>query len=147
MNTFQILKSKKPYSTPLLIWLWNAKFNSAGFLFCYSGGADFVGIAQTGTGKNNCYLLPVLQDLTFSEQANPRVLILAPTRELVIQIGRTNRKINALIIESALVFMVDQATLACKKSHCCRPGYSGWYSKTVFIWHFQKYYVCNPLKN
>lgn len=50
------------------------------------GGFDFVGIAQTGTGKTLAYLLPILQDLKFSEQPHPRVLILAPTRELVIQI-------------------------------------------------------------
>ena len=50
------------------------------------GGFDFVGIAQTGTGKTIAYLLPILQDLKYSEQLQPRVLILAPTRELVIQI-------------------------------------------------------------
>ncbi|MBM1105021.1 DEAD/DEAH box helicase [Aurantibacter crassamenti] len=50
------------------------------------GGADFVGIAQTGTGKTIAYLLPIIQDLKFSDQKHPRVLILAPTRELVIQI-------------------------------------------------------------
>ncbi len=50
------------------------------------GGSDFVGIAQTGTGKTMAYLLPILQDLNFSDQTHPRVLILAPTRELVIQI-------------------------------------------------------------
>jgi ATP-dependent RNA helicase RhlE len=57
-------------------------------------GADFVGIAQTGTGKTIAYLLPVLQDLTFSEQANPRVLVLAPTRELVIQIVEQIEKLT-----------------------------------------------------
>ena len=50
------------------------------------GGSDFVGIAQTGTGKTIAYLLPIIQDLSFSNQLQPRVLILAPTRELVIQI-------------------------------------------------------------
>ena len=50
------------------------------------GGFDFVGIAQTGTGKTIAYLLPILQDLKFSDQPNPRVLILVPTRELVIQV-------------------------------------------------------------
>lgn len=49
-------------------------------------GQDFVGIAQTGTGKTMAYLLPILHDLKYSEQLHPRVLILAPTRELVIQI-------------------------------------------------------------
>lgn len=50
-------------------------------------GKDVVGIAQTGTGKTLAYMLPLLQNLTFSKQLNPRVLILVPTRELVIQVA------------------------------------------------------------
>jgi ATP-dependent RNA helicase RhlE len=50
------------------------------------GGNDFVGIAQTGTGKTMAYMLPILQELNYSEQHNPRIVILVPTRELVIQI-------------------------------------------------------------
>lgn len=50
-------------------------------------GKDVVGIAQTGTGKTFAYLLPILQDLKFSKQLNPRVLILVPTRELVQQVA------------------------------------------------------------
>lgn len=49
-------------------------------------GKDMVGIAQTGTGKTLAYLLPLLHELKFSKQLNPRVLILVPTRELVIQL-------------------------------------------------------------
>jgi len=49
-------------------------------------GRDVVGIAQTGTGKTFAYLLPILRLLKFSEQKNPRVLILVPTRELVTQV-------------------------------------------------------------
>lgn len=49
-------------------------------------GKDMIGIAQTGTGKTLAYALPILQDLSFSKQVNPRVLILVPTRELVIQV-------------------------------------------------------------
>ena len=50
-------------------------------------GLIFVGIAQTGNReKTIAYLLPILQDLKYSDQPNPRVLIMAPTRELVIQI-------------------------------------------------------------
>lgn len=59
------------------------------------GGSDFVGIAQTGTGKTIAYLLPILQDLKFSDQPHPRVLILAPTRELVIQIVEQIEKLSA----------------------------------------------------
>lgn len=51
-----------------------------------ASGRDMVGIAQTGTGKTLAYMLPILQELTFSKQVNPRVLILVPTRELVIQV-------------------------------------------------------------
>lgn len=47
---------------------------------------DMVGIAQTGTGKTFAYLLPILRQLTFSEQKYPRVLIVVPTRELVVQV-------------------------------------------------------------
>jgi len=49
-------------------------------------GRDVVGIAQTGTGKTFAYLWPILRDLKFSTQVNPRVLILVPTRELVVQV-------------------------------------------------------------
>lgn len=49
-------------------------------------GKDMVGIAQTGTGKTFAYMLPILQQLEFSKQLNPRVLVLVPTRELVMQV-------------------------------------------------------------
>ncbi|MGO2359423.1 MAG: DEAD/DEAH box helicase [Mesonia sp.] len=49
-------------------------------------GRDVVGIAQTGTGKTLAYMLPLLQDLKFSKQINPRILVMVPTRELVIQV-------------------------------------------------------------
>tara|TARA_R110002050_G_scaffold16019_2_gene49164 strand:+ start:263526 stop:264875 length:1350 start_codon:yes stop_codon:yes gene_type:complete len=49
-------------------------------------GKDIVGIAQTGTGKTMAYMLPLLQELTFSKQIHPRILVLVPTRELVLQV-------------------------------------------------------------
>jgi ATP-dependent RNA helicase RhlE len=49
-------------------------------------GKDMVGIAQTGTGKTFAYMLPILQMLPFSKEKQPRVLVLVPTRELVVQV-------------------------------------------------------------
>ena len=49
-------------------------------------GKDVLGIAQTGTGKTLGYMLPLLDELTFSKQLHPRILIMVPTRELVIQV-------------------------------------------------------------
>ena len=64
------------------------------------GCFDFVGIAQTGTGKTIAYLLPILQDLKFSDQLHPRVLVLAPTRELVIQIVEQIEKLRKPMCEN-----------------------------------------------
>jgi ATP-dependent RNA helicase RhlE len=49
-------------------------------------GKDVVGVAQTGTGKTFAYLLPILRHLKFSKQKHPKVLIVVPTRELVVQV-------------------------------------------------------------
>ena len=49
-------------------------------------GRDVVGIAQTGTGKTFAYVLPILKEFKFTKQINPRVLVLVPTRELVLQV-------------------------------------------------------------
>ena len=49
-------------------------------------GKDVLGIAQTGTGKTLAYSLPILEEMKYSDQKNPRALIIVPTRELVIQV-------------------------------------------------------------
>ncbi len=58
-------------------------------------GRDLLGVAQTGTGKTAAFVLPILHRLA-EEKANleprmVRALILAPTRELVVQIGERAR--------------------------------------------------------
>lgn len=60
-------------------------------------GRDVVGIAQTGTGKTLAYLLPLLRMLKYSEQKNPRILILVPTRELVLQVVEEVEKLSKYI--------------------------------------------------
>jgi len=49
-------------------------------------GHDVLGIAQTGTGKTAAYLLPILMKVKYAQGSHPRALILAPTRELAMQI-------------------------------------------------------------
>ncbi len=59
-----------------------------------TSGVDVVGIAKTGTGKTLAYLLPIINQLEYSTQKHPRVLIIVPTRELVIQVCEEAKKIS-----------------------------------------------------
>ena len=56
-------------------------------------GRDLLGLAETGTGKTAAFVLPLLQRLAEEggrpQPGSPRALILAPTRELAIQIGES----------------------------------------------------------
>jgi len=52
-----------------------------------TGNDDFVGLAQTGTGKTAAFGLPLLEQLDFS-QKHPQALVLCPTRELCLQIAK-----------------------------------------------------------
>jgi ATP-dependent RNA helicase RhlE len=72
-------------------------------------GRDMLGIAQTGTGKTAAFGLPLLQHLARrAEGLQPRsvrALILAPTRELAMQIDEELRKFGRFLgIRHALVF-------------------------------------------
>ncbi|ORU93374.1 MAG: RNA helicase [Cycloclasticus sp. symbiont of Bathymodiolus heckerae] len=49
-------------------------------------GDDIIGTAQTGTGKTAAFALPLLSKIDLSK-AEPQVLVLAPTRELAIQVA------------------------------------------------------------
>jgi len=54
-------------------------------------GKDIIGQAQTGTGKTAAFALPMLSSLDLS-QKDPQVLVLAPTRELAIQVSEAFQK-------------------------------------------------------
>ncbi|TGL46764.1 DEAD/DEAH box helicase [Leptospira kemamanensis] len=58
-------------------------------------GHDLTGLAQTGTGKTMAFLLPTLHRLLSAEEeeALPYALVLAPTRELTIQIAEEAKKL------------------------------------------------------
>ncbi|MEO6391663.1 MAG: DEAD/DEAH box helicase [Pyrinomonadaceae bacterium] len=49
-------------------------------------GSDLLGCAETGTGKTAAFLLPILQHLLEQHKPGTRALVLAPTRELALQI-------------------------------------------------------------
>jgi ATP-dependent RNA helicase RhlE len=51
------------------------------------GGQEVIGIAQTGTGKTAAYMLPILMQVKYAQGTQPRVLILGPTKELVVQLA------------------------------------------------------------
>lgn len=57
-------------------------------------GQDVLGIAQTGTGKTFAYLLPLLRQWTYNKERHPQILILVPTRELVVQVEKEVKKLT-----------------------------------------------------
>ena len=72
-------------------------------------GRDLCGIAQTGTGKTAAFALPMLQRLAGNpaprRHLSPRALVLAPTRELAIQIGESFRAYGRFLpLRSAVIF-------------------------------------------
>ncbi len=59
-------------------------------------GRDVLGQAQTGTGKTAAFALPLLSKLDL-QQRDPQVLVLAPTRELAIQVSEAFQKYAATL--------------------------------------------------
>ena len=58
-------------------------------------GKDVCGIAQTGTGTTFAYLLPTLRQIEYAKDRLPQLLILVPTRELVVQVVEEVQKLAA----------------------------------------------------
>ncbi|HEV2948128.1 MAG TPA: DEAD/DEAH box helicase [Gemmataceae bacterium] len=56
-------------------------------------GRDVIGQAQTGTGKTAAFMLPFLNHWRDTNEPGPQALILAPTRELVVQVSEEARKL------------------------------------------------------
>jgi ATP-dependent RNA helicase DeaD len=75
----QVLKALKDvgYETPSAI--------QAATIPSLLSGRDVLGVAQTGTGKTAAFALPILSNLDVS-QKTPQALVLAPTRELALQV-------------------------------------------------------------
>ena len=57
-------------------------------------GRDVIGCAETGTGKTAAFFLPIIQKLSERSKPGLRVLVLAPTRELALQIQKNYGELN-----------------------------------------------------
>ena len=84
-------------------------------------GNDVVGLAETGSGKTGAFILPILQKLLDINQRK-FALVLAPTRELALQINQEFRTLGSGIgIKTACVFggvdMVEQAVQLAHNPH------------------------------
>ena len=88
-------------------------------------GRDCIGIAETGSGKTLAFVLPMLRHIKYIKAQHPLVLgdspiglIMAPTRELVHQIGRDVRrfaKVEGLtcVVVSGLLAAAGPVAVVC----------------------------------
>jgi ATP-dependent RNA helicase RhlE len=65
-------------------------------------GRDVCGIAQTGTGKTLAYLLPCLRLWQYPKDRFPQILIVVPTRELVLQVTEEIQKLTTYMNVTAI---------------------------------------------
>lgn len=94
--TFEDLNLNKP----LLAALKDLKFTTpttiqSKVFSVTMSGRDVCGIAQTGTGKTFAYLLPCLRMWSFSKERFPQILIVVPTRELVLQVEVSVKRLTS----------------------------------------------------
>ncbi|XP_037928689.1 probable ATP-dependent RNA helicase DDX43 [Teleopsis dalmanni] len=96
-------------------------------------GEDMIGIAQTGTGKTLAFLLPALihtdgQTTPREKRNGPNILILAPTRELALQIAKEVNKYSFRGIKAVCIYgggnRRDQISVFKEGAECviCTPG-------------------------
>src|ERR1043165_7602590 len=68
-------------------------------------GQDLIGCAETGTGKTAAFLLPIIQRMSERSRPGVRVLVLAPTRELALQIEKNYAELNVAKSNRAVIVM------------------------------------------
>ncbi|SJN29966.1 DEAD-box ATP-dependent RNA helicase CshA [Sphingobacterium sp. JB170] len=76
-----------------------------------TGNDDFVGLAQTGTGKTAAFGLPLLELIDFT-QKHPQALILCPTRELCLQISKDVEKFTKYLDNVNVVAVYGGANIS-----------------------------------
>ena len=68
-------------------------------------GHDLIGCAETGTGKTAAFLLPIIQNLSERSRPGVRALVLAPTRELALQIKANYTELNSVKSNRSIIVM------------------------------------------
>src|SRR5690606_17618352 len=76
-----------------------------------TGNDDFVGLAQTGTGKTAAFGLPLLEKIDFSKK-HPQALVLCPTRELCLQIAKDLEKFAKYLNDVHVVAVYGGANIS-----------------------------------
>ena len=88
-------------------------------------GRDVMVIAETGSGKTGAFLLPLLQKLNEEKQGgglkNPSVLVLAPTRELAIQLHKNAEEFSVCVAKSACLLVGGLSLLMQKEALSRHP--------------------------
>src|SRR5678816_2179230 len=80
-------------------------------------GQDLIGCAETGTGKTAAFLLPILQRLSDTRRPGVRVLVLAPTRELALQIQKNYNELNT-VKNNRSVILIGGANIKTQFADC-----------------------------
>ncbi|WP_435525142.1 DEAD/DEAH box helicase [Chryseobacterium indoltheticum] len=100
-------------------------------------GKDLMGIAQTGSGKTACFVMPILEKLQNAEAKKDRnieVLILVPTRELAIQIedvfkafkDNLKREIQTMAVYGGVSINPQmKENVWCRSSYCNTRSFAG----------------------
>jgi ATP-dependent RNA helicase RhlE len=93
-------------------------------------GEDVIGCAETGTGKTAAFLLPIIQNLSVKTRPGIRVLVLAPTRELALQIEKNYGELNHVKANKS-VLVIGGANI---KTQITRPSagpYRTWRNRSL----------------
>jgi ATP-dependent RNA helicase RhlE len=70
-----------------------------------ANGKNVVATAQTGTGKTLAFLVPVMDKLLLQTEARPGALVLVPTRELALQIGKQYEQLRGKKLPAAALLI------------------------------------------
>jgi ATP-dependent RNA helicase DeaD len=98
-----------PLASPLLNALDRAGYETptpiqAAFIPKALTGVDVIGQAQTGTGKTAAFLLPILNAIR-EDEPGPQAIVLAPTRELAVQIaGEAEKLAHGMTIRPVAIY-------------------------------------------